>query len=37
MFLYTSGYSIDFPPQDTSIYFTSTDDATIHRWSVSYN
>jgi len=31
MFLYTSGYSIDFPPQDTSIYFTSTDDATIHR------
>lgn len=31
MFPYTTGYSIDFPKEDTSIYFASTDDATIHR------
>ena len=37
MFLYTTGYSFDFPYDDPSLYFACTDDAVIHKCSVSYN
>lgn len=36
-FINTGGMSIDFPISENNIYFAATEDATVHRCSISYS